>query len=98
MWFSYDPEDGIKFHDVEAEAKYRAERSLEAARDIAMDDGWETAVTEICWGEVCGHVCQSASVTLEQGGDAYVEYQLVDVPNTGSHRTSEPEANEGSVG
>jgi nucleotide-binding universal stress UspA family protein len=78
MWFSYDPEDGIKFHETPEEAKDRAERALEEARDIAIDDGWETSVTEICWGVVSGHACQSASVTLKEGDDPYVDYQMID--------------------
>lgn len=41
----------------------------------------------------CGHGEQDGSVALEDGREL-----IVRMPNTGSHRPSEPEANEGSVG
>lgn len=44
MFYSYDPDDGIQFHDTAEEAKARAEKALEDAEFHAADSDW-------CWNE-----------------------------------------------
>jgi len=58
MYYSYDPEDGIKFHPNAEEAKTRAEKALEAAELSAADSdwSWNENEDEISWGEVRGKV------------------------------------------
>jgi len=86
MYFSYDNEDGIKFHDTAEEAKHRAEAALEANRDYASE-GWEDTVSDICWGEVNGHVVETMRrpTTPEDDVDydEFVDYALLDCANTG---------------
>lgn len=48
-YFSYDPNDiGFELHETAEQAKARAS---ECIRDY-LDDGWDDAVEEVCWGEV----------------------------------------------
>lgn len=58
MFYSYDPEDGIEFHDTAEEAKARAERALADAEFSAADSDWNWQENEdqISWGEVRGKV------------------------------------------
>ncbi len=58
MYYSYDPEDGIEFHDTAEEAKARAEKALEDAEFRAADSDWHWSDNEdeISWGEVRGKV------------------------------------------
>lgn len=54
MHYSYDPEDGIRFHDTAEEAKSRAEKALDDAEFSAADSDWNWGENEdeISWGEV----------------------------------------------
>jgi len=58
MYYSYDPEDGIAFHETAEEAKARAEKALEDAEFHAADSdwSWNENEEEISWGEVRGKV------------------------------------------
>ncbi len=58
MYYSYDPEDGIRFHDTAEEAKSRAEKALDDAQFHAADSdwAWNDNEDEISWGEVRGKV------------------------------------------
>jgi hypothetical protein len=58
MYYSYDPEDGIEFHDTAEQAKSRAEKALEDAEFHAADSdwSWNENEAEISWGEVRGKV------------------------------------------
>lgn len=57
-YFSYDPDDGIRFHETAEEAKARVSDSLERAEFNAADSDWhwQDNEHEICWGIVCGRV------------------------------------------
>ncbi|MEO0797181.1 MAG: hypothetical protein AAFX93_18665 [Verrucomicrobiota bacterium] len=59
MYYSYDPNDGIEFHDTAHEAQSRADDAIEAARYHAADSDWHwhENESEICWGKVHGK-CQ----------------------------------------
>jgi hypothetical protein len=89
MFFSYDHEDGIEFHDTAEQAKARAEAALDGDRDYA-DDGWNEEVIWICWGEVKQRVCETSrrKVEPEEGKDyeEEVDYGLRDTDNTRSDR------------
>ena len=49
MWFSYDHEDGVAFHDTAEQARAAAERAFGFDQDEAPD-GWHEEVATICWG------------------------------------------------
>ena len=91
MFFSYDHEDGIEFHDTAEQAKARAESALDGDRDYA-DDGWTEEVIWICWGEVKQRVCETSrrKVEPEEGKDyeEEVDYGLRDTDN--AHALPEP--------
>jgi hypothetical protein len=84
MFFSYDHEDGIEFHETAEEAKARAEKALDMDRDFA-EDGWDDNVTDICWGEVKGRVVETMRrpTTPEDNTDCeeWVDYAMQDTPN-----------------
>ena len=84
MFFSYDHEDGIEFHETAEEAKARAEKALDMDRDVA-EDGWDDNVTDICWGEVKGRVVETMRhpTTPEDNTDCdeWVDYAMQDTPN-----------------
>ena len=96
MYFSYDHEDGIEFHETAEAAKARAEKALEMDRDIAPD-GWPENVDDSCWGEVRGKVVETMRRPKNECDccdcDEIVEYELIDTPNqTGLepvHKTTE---------
>lgn len=54
MYYSYDPECGIEFHDTPEEAQARAEKALDDAIFHAEDSdfSWHDNEHEISWGEV----------------------------------------------
>ena len=56
MFYSYDPEDGIEYHDTEEEARNRAEQAKEFIEFYAADsDGvWPEKADEVSWGRVMG--------------------------------------------
>lgn len=58
QYFSYDPNDGIKFHNSLKEARARAETALDEAEENAADSDWTWSENEdeICYGEVFGRV------------------------------------------
>ena len=90
MFFSYDHEDGIEFHETAEEAKARAEKALDMDRDVA-EDGWDDNVTDICWGEVKGRVVETMRrpTTPEDNTDCeeWVDYAMQDTPNPEGLRT-----------
>lgn len=65
-YFSYDPEDGIDFHETEKQARERAEACLEQCRDISSSDGWPENTDEIVYGVVLGGVRETSRITREQ--------------------------------
>lgn len=97
MWFSFDCENGIAFHDTEAEAKARAEESFDQARDFA-DEGWDENVTDICWGEVRGKVnevpgsLRSPKPEDRTDFDLIIDYALTDIDNAELHSSECSEA------
>jgi len=56
MYYSYCPEDGIKFHDTEEEAFSRAEDAKECIEFHAADSDWDwhDRADEVSWGKVIG--------------------------------------------
>lgn len=58
MYYSYDPENGIEFHDTAEEAEACARKTVEDAEFYAEDSDWQWVGDEdqICWGEVKGKV------------------------------------------
>ena len=81
MYFSYDHEDGIEFHETAASAKARAEAALDGDRDYA-DEGWHEEVESICWGEIKGRVTETLRRPVDPerdgnvGFDEYVDYAV----------------------
>ncbi len=82
MYFSYDHEDGIGFHETAEEAKARALKSFGYDEDAAPD-GWNEEVENICWGEVRQKVTETARRKADPGAgyDEHVEYALLDTAN-----------------
>lgn len=64
-FFSYDPNDRIRFHNTAKEAKAEAEAALAAYRGDAADDGWDENVDEVMWGEVKGIATKSTTTAGE---------------------------------
>jgi len=63
-FFSYDPEEGINYHDSADDARGEAEATLDLVQDAAADSafGWEgTNVNDVCWGIVCGRAERTSS-------------------------------------
>lgn len=56
QYFSYDPDNGIEFHDDAESARESAAESLSDAAHAAQDYGWDDSEGYICWGEVLGRV------------------------------------------
>lgn len=58
IYFSFDPENGIEFHDTEKEAESRVAAALESAIDYAADWDWNWTDNEgdISYGIVIGKV------------------------------------------
>lgn len=58
MYYSYAPEDGIRFHDTAEEAKARAEELLDLALEYVADTDWTWSDNEdeISWGQVLQRV------------------------------------------
>jgi len=56
QYFSYDPDNGIEFHDDAESARESAAESLSDAAHAAQDTGWDDSEGNICWGEVLGRV------------------------------------------
>ena len=79
MWFSYDTENGVAFHETAGKAQAEADKNLELSRDYA-DDGWDENVEDICWGEVKGKVVETErrEATPEDhiSCDEIVDYEL----------------------
>ncbi|MFA5801235.1 MAG: hypothetical protein WC911_02030 [Thermoleophilia bacterium] len=94
-YFSYVPDDGTDFHATADEARKRCQEAIDDMREHA-EDGWDDAVTGICWGVVHGMTEECDRVTREQAeadGDEdlvarmdhhghveMINYRLVDVP------------------
>ena len=84
MYFSYDYEDGIEFHDTEEEAKRRAQSALDNSLDHACDCGWnEDEVWKICWGKVSAQVQEISREPADEDSEftEIIDYQLVDTEN-----------------
>lgn len=80
MFFSYDPDTGIKFHYESEEAEEAAQAALDAERVCAGDGEWSDNVTDICWGEVSQSVyCTNVTVS-DKGNAEYsaMEFNLCD--------------------
>ena len=74
-FFSYDPEDGFQLHDLEDEAKERAQKAIDLYRDDAAE-GWPEEVEGVCWGNVRQNV-----VEINHDEESYVafcDYNLAD--------------------
>lgn len=83
-YFSYDPDDGIRFHDTAKEAKSRAEDALDRAAFSAADSDWhwEDNEHEISWGIVHGQVSYNdRDLTPEEKSDPdYKEFSFIRNP------------------
>jgi hypothetical protein len=83
-FYSYDPSEGISFHETEDDARGEAEATLEQMEDDAADYGWEDLnPDDVCWGEVLGGAEQTSSrpATEEEqkkGFDSIVTYAVRD--------------------
>ena len=88
MFYSYDPENGIEFHDTADEARSRAESALDDAQFHAADSDWSWFENEheISWGEVRGKVeMNKREMTPEEKAENpewsfIVDPKLEDVP------------------
>ena len=69
-FFSYDPNDRMRYHDTAKEAKAEAEAALSVYRDNAADDGWDESVDEVMWGEIKGIAVES-TVPAKEGDDTW---------------------------
>ena len=52
LFFSYDENQGFRYHNTEEAAKSRAEGYLESYSEDASTEGWSDEVDSVCWGEV----------------------------------------------
>jgi hypothetical protein len=53
-WFSYSRDEGFQLHATADEARRAAYTEMEAHRHLALEDGWDEGVEEVCWGELHG--------------------------------------------
>jgi hypothetical protein len=83
MYYSYDFEDGIEFHDTAEEAKQRAESALDASRDHACESGWSDEEWQISWGKVSERAVETKRETPPEGSEfEYIsDYELKDPSN-----------------
>ena len=93
MYFSYDYEDGIEFHDTAEEAKSRAEWALANSQDHACDCGWADEVWQICWGKVSAKVQEISREPADEDSEftEIIDYQLVDTENAKNEGLTAPE-------
>jgi len=88
-FFSYDPNDRIRFHDTAEEAKAEAESALDAYRDEAPE-GWDENTDEVCWGEVKEQVQETMRRPYDPERDhdidgdctEVIDYALLPLPET----------------
>jgi len=78
MYFCYDHEDGVSFHDTPEKAEAAAQDALDGDQDLASD-GWHEEVETICWGRIIEQVQETKRYPAPEGSDfdEFVEYNLV---------------------
>ena len=76
-FFSYDPNDRIRFHATAEEAKAEAEYALELYREEA-GDGWDENVDEIMWGEIKELVQETSRRPYDPKKDGHIDSTLCD--------------------
>lgn len=83
MYYSYDYEDGIEFHDTAEAAKARAESALDDARDHACDSGWNEEEWQISWGKVMGVARETERKKAPDDSEfeEIVDFQIIDPSN-----------------
>lgn len=70
-FFSYDPDDGISFHDTPEAAQSEARNSVERSQESAADGDGFGEVDDIAWGDVRGASAlkwerQRSEVTIDE--------------------------------
>ena len=76
-FFSYTPEEGLRLHATEDEAKARAQTWIDLYRNNAAE-GWPEEVEEICWGTVRQQAIETDLRPATAFEKASCDYQLVD--------------------
>lgn len=79
-YYSYSPTLGHSTHRTAAAARAEAEAALDLYRDCA-EDGWNSDVEEVCWGEIRQAVRKGTETPAEPGShlDYICDYDLADV-------------------
>lgn len=81
MFFSYDHENGIEFHETAEAAKARAEENFQYDQDAAPD-GWHEEVDSICWGKVSERVVETDRHPDPSGEfEELISYELKPITN-----------------
>lgn len=82
-FYSYDPNDGIEFHDSLEEAKERAEKALDFAEFRAADSDWHWLDNEdeISYGEVMGKVELNDREPTAEEKETYPEATFIRDPS-----------------
>lgn len=79
MWYIYDEETGMDYHETEKEASDAAKDALESYRDDVADNGWFEDTNDISWGKVNEKVekIKEYPAPKDSDYDTYVEFDLV---------------------
>ena len=72
-FFSWDHEEGAKFHERPAEAKAEANARLQFYREIAADEGWPDETEGVCWGQVLQQAVFHEDLHYDYPGDYRLE-------------------------
>ena len=76
-FFSYDPNDRVRFHATAEEAKAEAQHAFDMYRDEA-GDGWDESVGDVCWGEVKEQVQETFRRPYDHEQDSHIDPTLCD--------------------
>lgn len=78
QYFSYEPDNGIEFHDSADEARDAAAERLSEAAHAAQDTGWDDSEGDICWGEVLGRVeTENRPLAENESGPDWLEGDII---------------------
>ena len=76
-FFSYDPNDRIRFHDTSEEAQAEAQHAFDLYEQDASE-GWDENVDEVCWGEIKGTVQMTSRRPYDPEQDSHLDPAEVD--------------------
>lgn len=86
-FFSYDPNDRMRFHNTAEEAQKEAQHAFDLYVQEACE-GWDENVDEVCWGEISEQVRETfrrpfdpeQDFHIDSDCDEVVGYDLLPLP------------------